>query len=64
VRALRQGRAALIPAAALTAFAREEDRVAALKAGFQMHLAKPIDPGALVAAVSALGRSKVYSGVV
>jgi signal transduction histidine kinase/ActR/RegA family two-component response regulator len=63
VRALSRGRAALVPAAALTAFAREEDRVAALKAGFQMHLTKPIDPDSLVAAVATLGRTKVYSGV-
>jgi signal transduction histidine kinase/ActR/RegA family two-component response regulator len=60
VRALHRGRAALIPAAALTAFAREEDRAAALNAGFQMHLTKPIDPDALVAAVATLGRSKAY----
>ena len=58
VRAQKKGPAALIPAAALTAFAREEDRLAALKAGFQMHLTKPIDPDALVAAVAALGRSR------
>ncbi len=45
---------ALIPAAALTAFAREEDRVRALQAGFQIHLAKPIDPSALLAAVATL----------
>jgi signal transduction histidine kinase/ActR/RegA family two-component response regulator len=50
-------RAATIPAAALTAFAREEDRVAALEAGFQMHLAKPIDVGSLIAAVATLGRT-------
>jgi CheY-like chemotaxis protein len=61
IRRLRaQGTAgsAQVPAAALTAFAREEDRVAALDAGFQMHLAKPIDAAALVSAVSTLGRSK------
>jgi CheY-like chemotaxis protein len=45
-----------IPAAALTAFARSEDRVKALRAGFQMHLAKPVDPGELLAAVAALVR--------
>jgi signal transduction histidine kinase/ActR/RegA family two-component response regulator len=50
-------RAATVPAAALTAFAREEDRVAALEAGFQMHLAKPVDVGSLIAAVAALGRA-------
>ena len=58
LRAQRGPRAAYIPAAALTAFAREEDRAAALSAGFQMHLAKPIDVGSLVAAVAELGRSK------
>ena len=45
---------ASIPAAALTAFAREEDRERALRAGFQLHLPKPIDPSALAAAVAAL----------
>ena len=47
---------ASIPAAALTAFAHEQDLSAALKAGFQLHLAKPIDPDALVAAVASLSR--------
>ena len=45
-----------IPAAALTAFARSEDRIKALQSGFEMHLAKPIDPGELVAAVATLAR--------
>jgi signal transduction histidine kinase/ActR/RegA family two-component response regulator len=45
-----------MPAAALTAYARSEDRQRALRSGFQMHLAKPIDPGELVAAVAALAR--------
>jgi signal transduction histidine kinase/ActR/RegA family two-component response regulator len=45
-----------IPAAALTAYARSEDRQRALRSGFQMHLAKPIDPGELVAAVAAIAR--------
>jgi len=47
--------AAAIPAAALTAFVRDEDRRQALGAGFQLHLAKPIDPHALVDAVARLG---------
>jgi CheY-like chemotaxis protein len=51
----------MIPAAALTAFAREEDRAAALSAGYQMHLTKPIDAGTLVAAVAMLGRSSSYA---
>jgi CheY-like chemotaxis protein len=45
-----------IPAAALTAYARSEDRMKALRAGFQMHLAKPIDPAELVTTVAALAK--------
>ena len=47
---------ATIPAAALTAFAREEDRQAAFKAGFQLHLTKPVEAGSLIAAVATLGK--------
>jgi PAS domain S-box-containing protein len=43
-----------VPAAALTALARIEDRMRALNAGFQTHLAKPISPGELVAVVRSL----------
>jgi CheY-like chemotaxis protein/anti-sigma regulatory factor (Ser/Thr protein kinase) len=45
-----------VPAAALTAFARSEDRTKALRSGFEMHLAKPIDPGELVASIGALAK--------
>jgi PAS domain S-box-containing protein len=45
-----------IPAAALTAYARAEDRMKALQSGFQMHLAKPVDPAELIVAVSALAK--------
>ncbi len=45
-----------VPAAALTAFARSEDRTKALRSGFEMHLAKPVDPGELVASVDTLVR--------
>jgi CheY-like chemotaxis protein/anti-sigma regulatory factor (Ser/Thr protein kinase) len=45
-----------VPAAALTAFARSEDRTKALDSGFEMHLAKPVDPGELVASVATLAR--------
>jgi CheY-like chemotaxis protein len=47
-----------VPAAALTAYARTEDRAKALQSGFEMHLAKPIDPAELVAAVKALARRR------
>jgi PAS domain S-box-containing protein len=43
-----------IPAVALTAFARFEDRERALQAGFQMHVPKPVEPIALVTAVAQL----------
>jgi signal transduction histidine kinase/ActR/RegA family two-component response regulator len=43
-----------LPAAALTAYARADDRSNILNAGFQMHLRKPIDPDQLVAAVISL----------
>jgi signal transduction histidine kinase/CheY-like chemotaxis protein len=44
----------VLPAAALTAFARAEDRKHALLAGFQTHLAKPVDPAELIAVVASL----------
>jgi signal transduction histidine kinase/CheY-like chemotaxis protein len=47
-----------VPAAALTAYARSEDRLTALRAGFQIHLAKPIDPAELIAAVRTLAGSR------
>ena len=47
---------ATIPAAAVTAFARAEDREAALAAGFQLHVAKPVEPAALARAVHSLIR--------
>lgn len=43
-----------LPAIALTAFARQEDRQRALLAGFQVHLAKPIDPHDLTDAIASL----------
>jgi CheY-like chemotaxis protein len=48
-----------IPAVALTAYARSEDRASALRSGFQLHLSKPIDPGELVATIAALARQRV-----
>ena len=43
-----------IPAAALTAYARSDDRTKALRAGFQIHMAKPVDPTELVTTVASL----------
>lgn len=54
VRALDESQGGRIPALAVTAFARAEDRTAALRAGFNLHLAKPIEPDELVAAIANL----------
>ncbi|HSK74233.1 MAG TPA: PAS domain S-box protein [Pyrinomonadaceae bacterium] len=60
VRALSADEGGQIPAAALTAYARVEDRMRVLRAGFQIHLPKPVEPAELVAVVASLGgRHKV-----
>jgi CheY-like chemotaxis protein len=41
-----------VPAIALTAFARSEDRTRALRAGFISHVAKPIEPSELLATIA------------
>jgi len=59
IRTLRQfpvERGGQIPAIALTAFAREEDKLRALSAGFHMHLSKPVEPKQLVASIAYLAR--------
>jgi hypothetical protein len=56
LRELPGGRA--VPAVALTALARGEDRTRALRAGFQLHLAKPVDFAELVAVVQNLAALK------
>ncbi|HEY8563409.1 MAG TPA: PAS domain-containing protein [Pyrinomonadaceae bacterium] len=43
-----------LPAIALTAYARAEDRVRALKAGFQTHISKPVEPAELIAVVASV----------
>jgi PAS domain S-box-containing protein len=54
VREWEWARGAYIPAVALTAYGRAEDRMRALKAGFQMHVAKPVDPDELVIVITSL----------
>lgn len=54
VRSREPERGGNIPALAVTAYARAEDRARALAAGFQMHVPKPIDPDAFIAAVANL----------
>jgi DNA-binding response OmpR family regulator len=43
-----------LPAIALTAFSRAEDRIRALEAGYNIHLSKPVDLRELVAAIGSL----------
>jgi len=50
----KPGPASRVPMVALTAFAGVEDRVRLLDAGFQLHIAKPADPGELTAAIASL----------
>ena len=57
LRALQVPGAATIPAAAVTAFARSEDRQRALQAGFTLHVAKPVDARSLVNAVARLAKA-------
>ena len=54
VRSLPQNEGGNTPAAALTAYARDEDRRQALAAGYQMHIAKPIGAGQLVMMIAKL----------
>ena len=54
LRALVPEQGGRIPAVALTAYAREDDRIQALSAGFQMHIPKPIEPLQLLAVVASL----------
>jgi CheY-like chemotaxis protein len=44
----------MVPAIALTAYARSEDRTRAIRSGFQNHLSKPVEPAELLAIVSSL----------
>ncbi len=60
IRRLRQweaGRGRQTPAVALTAYARTEDRMRALQAGYQIHVAKPVEPAELAVVIATLARS-------
>ena len=61
VRALRQRHRTTgewLPAVALTAYARVEDRLRALAAGFQMYVTKPVEPQELLVVVASLTRTR------
>jgi PAS domain S-box-containing protein len=58
IRVVERARGGRVPAVALTAFARSEDRTRALRAGYLVHVAKPVDPSELIATIaSALGHT-------
>ncbi len=54
VRALPPEQGGLVPAIALTGYATRKDRERALAGGYQLHLAKPVEPGDLVGAIARL----------
>ncbi|MGL5872648.1 MAG: response regulator, partial [Xenococcaceae cyanobacterium] len=58
LRSLPGDRGGQIPAIALSAYARDEDRIKALAAGFHQHISKPIEPYLLVAAIAEVLQNK------
>lgn len=54
VRMLDAAAGGIIPAIALTAFTRSEARIRALRGGFVVHVAKPVDPSELLATVASV----------
>ena len=53
----QRGRERKTPAVALTAYARGEERAQALAAGYQVHLAKPVEPAHLVSVITSLTKA-------
>ena len=63
VRGQGAGKGGKIPAIALTAFARSEDRTRAMLAGYQVHISKPVSSSELIAAVASVsGRTGDRNG--
>ena len=62
VRAAESNGAVQTPAVALTGYARSEDRARALAAGYQLHIAKPIDPIELANAIIKLTKGGTLAG--
>lgn len=59
VRALPPQAGGDVPAVALSALARSEDRCRAIAAGFQMHLAKPVEPAELLTVIVSLAQRQL-----
>jgi CheY-like chemotaxis protein len=64
VRQLPPAEGGSIPAVALTAYSREEDRKQVLSAGFQMHVSKPVEPAELLQAIATLTEQAIASSSV
>jgi PAS domain S-box-containing protein len=58
LRVLEESQESGLPALALSAYARSEDRTKAIRSGFQNHLAKPVEPAELMAVVSSLANRR------
>ena len=64
VRTLSAAQGGHLPAVALTAFGRASDRIAALSAGFQMHVSKPVEAAELVMVIASLtGRAELDKNI-
>jgi CheY-like chemotaxis protein len=63
IRALPEERGGQTPAIALTAYARSEDQLRAVQAGFQMHLSKPVEPEELVSAIASVVGKRSAAGL-
>ena len=59
LRVLEERQESVLPAVALSAYARSEDRTKAIRSGFQNHLAKPVELVELLAVVSSLAGRKI-----
>lgn len=59
IREKEKGSGKRLPAVALTAFARTEDRLRALSAGFNMHIPKPVEPAELIVVIANLTKSNL-----
>jgi len=59
LRVLEESQESALPAVAVSAYARSEDRTKAIRSGFQNHLAKPVEPTELLAVVRSLAGRKV-----
>jgi PAS domain S-box-containing protein len=54
LRSIEETQGSALPAVALSAYARSDDRTKAIRSGFQNHLAKPVEPAELLAVISSL----------